>query len=72
MPSSTKIDTPKASHTQKDYSTSKKDLYPTPLTPSPPIKLKIINQFFPPDYAATGQLIEELARNLKNCGHVEF
>ena len=71
MPSSTKIDTPKASHTQKDYSTSKKDLYPTPLTPSLPIKLKIINQFFPPDYAATGQLIEELAHNLKNCGYIE-
>lgn len=27
--------------------------------------LTIINQFFPPDYAATGQLIEELAHELK-------
>jgi glycosyltransferase involved in cell wall biosynthesis len=34
------------------------------------IELKIINQFFPPDYAATGQLIEELAHNLKRNGHV--
>lgn len=30
-----------------------------------PVNLKIINQFFPPDYAATGQLIEELAHQLK-------
>jgi glycosyltransferase involved in cell wall biosynthesis len=29
------------------------------------MRLKIINQFFPPDYAATGQLIEELAHQLK-------
>lgn len=29
------------------------------------IQLTIINQFFPPDYAATGQLIEELAYQLK-------
>lgn len=33
------------------------------------IKLTIINQFFPPDYAATGQLIEELADQLKNSFH---
>ncbi len=32
----------------------------------PKIKLKIVNQFFPPDYAATGQLIEELASNLSH------
>ncbi len=32
---------------------------------SPRIRLKIINQFFPPDYAPTGQLIEELAHKLK-------
>ena len=30
------------------------------------IQLTIINQFFPPDYAATGQLIEELAYQLKD------
>ncbi len=30
-----------------------------------PVNLKIINQFFPPDYAATGQLIEELAHQLQ-------
>ncbi len=30
-----------------------------------PINLKIVNQFFPPDYAATGQLIEELAHQLQ-------
>ncbi len=35
----------------------------------PTVKLKIINQFFPPDYAATGQLIEELAHNLKDSGY---
>jgi glycosyltransferase involved in cell wall biosynthesis len=36
------------------------------------LKLKIINQFFPPDYAATGQLIEELAHNLEqSCSHIE-
>jgi glycosyltransferase involved in cell wall biosynthesis len=29
------------------------------------VQLTIINQFFPPDYAATGQLIEELAYQLK-------
>ncbi|MGL5032288.1 MAG: glycosyltransferase family 4 protein [Microcystaceae cyanobacterium] len=32
------------------------------------IKLSIINEFFPPDYAATGQLIEELARQLERRG----
>ena len=31
---------------------------------SSPIKLSVITQFFPPDYAATGQLIEELVRHL--------
>jgi glycosyltransferase involved in cell wall biosynthesis len=30
------------------------------------VQLTIINQFFPPDYAATGQLIEELAHQLKD------
>lgn len=32
------------------------------------IKLSIITEFFPPDYAATGQLIEELVRNLAKLG----
>lgn len=30
-----------------------------------PLKLSIITQFFPPDFAATGQLIEELVRHLE-------
>ncbi len=34
----------------------------------PSIRLSIITQFYPPDYAATGQLIEELANQLKNQG----
>ena len=33
---------------------------------SEPFKLSIITQFFPPDYAATGQLIQELANQLGN------
>jgi len=37
---------------------------PTPC----PIGLSIITQFYPPDYAATGQLIEELATNLGHQG----
>ncbi|MEO0687214.1 MAG: glycosyltransferase family 4 protein, partial [Cyanobacteria bacterium J06649_11] len=32
------------------------------------IKLSLITQFFPPDYAATGQLLEELARHLGHLG----
>ncbi|NJO59325.1 MAG: glycosyltransferase family 4 protein [Richelia sp. RM2_1_2] len=32
------------------------------------MKLSLITQFFPPDYAATGQLIEELARHLGYLG----
>ncbi len=32
------------------------------------IKLSVITEFFPPDYAATGQLIEELVRNLEQLG----
>ena len=32
------------------------------------IKLSLITQFFPPDYAATGQLIEELTRHLGYLG----
>jgi glycosyltransferase involved in cell wall biosynthesis len=36
------------------------------------VQLTIINQFFPPDYAATGQLISELAHQLKgNFSSVE-
>ena len=30
----------------------------------PPLQLLVLTQFFPPDYAATGQLIEELVRHL--------
>ncbi len=32
------------------------------------IRLSVITQFFPPDYAATGQLIDELVRNLGLLG----
>jgi glycosyltransferase involved in cell wall biosynthesis len=32
------------------------------------IKLSVFTQFFPPDYAATGQLIEELVKNLGFLG----
>ncbi len=32
------------------------------------VKLSIITQFYPPDYAATGQLIEELASQLGDLG----
>ena len=32
------------------------------------IKLSLVTQFFPPDYAATGQLIEELVKDLANLG----
>ncbi len=34
----------------------------------PPIRLSVVTQFFPPDYAATGQLIEELTRQLGEKG----
>ncbi|MDH6093569.1 glycosyltransferase family 4 protein [Anabaenopsis tanganyikae CS-531] len=33
-----------------------------------PIKLSVVTQFFPPDYAATGQLIEELVQQLEQQG----
>ena len=33
-----------------------------------PVKLSIITQFYPPDYAPTGQLIEELATHLGHLG----
>jgi glycosyltransferase involved in cell wall biosynthesis len=42
-----------------------------PRLPIPKLKLKIVNQFFPPDYAATGQLIEDLAVHLKQYGSVD-
>jgi glycosyltransferase involved in cell wall biosynthesis len=32
------------------------------------IRLSVITQFFPPDYAATGQLVDELTRNLGFLG----
>lgn len=32
------------------------------------LKLSILTEFFPPDYAATGQLIEELVKNLEQQG----
>jgi glycosyltransferase involved in cell wall biosynthesis len=34
----------------------------------PLIRLSVITQFFPPDYAATGQLIDELVRHLEQQG----
>jgi glycosyltransferase involved in cell wall biosynthesis len=40
----------------------------TPVRHSKQIKLSIITQFYPPDYAATGQLIEELAIQLGQLG----
>lgn len=33
-----------------------------------PVKVSLVNQFFPPDYAPTGQLIEELAKQLDHQG----
>ena len=73
MPLFTKITIPEASPVSpKNYSARiKEDYSATQPKTSPPIDLKIINQFFPPDYAATGQLIEELAHNLKPFGQVE-
>ncbi|MBD1808282.1 glycosyltransferase family 4 protein [Microcoleus sp. FACHB-SPT15] len=40
----------------------------TPTRHNKPFKLSIITQFYPPDYAATGQLIEELAIQLGQLG----
>ena len=72
MPSSTKINIPKANPRQQDIPPVIQKHYPlTPLKTHLPIDLKIINQFFPPDYAATGQLIEELAHHLKDFGRVD-
>jgi glycosyltransferase involved in cell wall biosynthesis len=36
--------------------------------PSPQIRLLILTQFYPPDYAATGQLVEELATRFAKQG----
>ena len=73
MPSSTKIDTPETSSISRTNYPNAQEIISTttPLTNYSPIDLKIINQFFPPDYAATGQLIEELAHNLKSFGRVD-
>jgi glycosyltransferase involved in cell wall biosynthesis len=72
MPSSIKINHPEAYPIPRKDDPSVQELNaPTPLKTYPPIDLKIINQFFPPDYAATGQLIEELAHNLKIFGRVD-
>ena len=35
---------------------------------TPPKKVSIVTQFYPPDYAATGQLIEELVNQLARLG----
>jgi glycosyltransferase involved in cell wall biosynthesis len=40
----------------------------TPARHGRPIRVSIITQFYPPDYAATGQLIEELAVQLSQLG----
>jgi glycosyltransferase involved in cell wall biosynthesis len=34
-------------------------------TSEPTVRLSIITQYYPPDFAATGQLVDELARNLR-------
>ncbi|MEB3274027.1 MAG: glycosyltransferase family 4 protein [Prochlorothrix sp.] len=41
---------------------------PQPPDDTKPIRLGIMTQFYPPDYAATGQLIEELAQHLRQIG----
>ena len=33
-----------------------------------PLQVSILTQFFPPDYAATGQLVEELAQSFSRQG----
>lgn len=38
------------------------------IQPEKVFRLSIFTQFYPPDFAATGQLIEELANHLKNQG----
>ncbi|MBF2000290.1 MAG: glycosyltransferase family 4 protein [Synechococcales cyanobacterium M58_A2018_015] len=47
------------------------DLISPPLEQVKPrgrVKVSVVNQFFPPDYAPTGQLIEELAKQLDRQG----
>ncbi|WP_066377177.1 MULTISPECIES: glycosyltransferase family 4 protein [unclassified Anabaena] len=39
-----------------------------PLTVQQSINLSVVTQFFPPDYAATGQLIEDLVKQLEQQG----
>lgn len=46
----------------------KKAKKPQSIKTEPLIKLSVITQFFPPDYAATGQLIDELVRHLELQG----
>jgi glycosyltransferase involved in cell wall biosynthesis len=46
------------------FKKNKKNLKPLVL-PQVPTRITIVNNFFPPDYAATGQLLEELAHHLK-------
>jgi glycosyltransferase involved in cell wall biosynthesis len=62
-----------SSHTLKDKPLKYKPHEPDPFFKDGSIDtsfpISIINQFFPPDYAATGQLIEELAHNLKGYGY---
>lgn len=41
---------------------------PSSELPAALVQLSILTQFFPPDFAATGQLIEELVRNLQPEG----
>ncbi len=43
-------------------------LAPKKLELHPPLQLTICTEFYPPDYAATGQLIEELAIQLEKSG----
>lgn len=44
------------------------DQYEDTLSVDQSIKLCVVTQFFPPDYAATGQLIEELVKQLQQQG----
>ena len=55
---------PKAPITQTTFA-SRNGRSPSSRRLSKPKRLKIITQFYPPDYAATGQLIEELANHLQ-------
>ncbi|MGB3496055.1 MAG: glycosyltransferase family 4 protein [Elainellaceae cyanobacterium] len=60
------------SDTLQDAAHSSEELVPSPASSgskkderSPRIHATVINQFFPPDFAATGQLIEELVHQLE-------